>query len=640
MIISQQAYLWKTIAIIFFFGLGLHSSRCQINVAFVDSLKSAIQTQQDTHLVNAYFDLANHYSNNDSISTAIEFFQKGINKAPEIDFDSKLPWLHFYLGVTHDLGGDLESALKAFENSRKYFSKQPNSTYHQTLVSMNIGIAYFYAGDHSNALEHYLDAYEDAKENGFEVLESKLVNNIAIIYRKLKDYDQAMKFYKQSIMLKQAGNNLEGIAASYQNIGLCFSYQNQPDSALWYLNKSKDLNIKVGAPKKEVKLVEFNIANALKELGRKEEALMKYKEFEESNFEFLSDNHKFYCLLFMGNIYKDLTEFKLALNKYDIAEDIFKSTSFKDGLSELYGARAEVRKSLGLYQLSNNDYSKYLSLIKELNEADKRELEVDMLTKYETLQKEEEIKRLALEDKISQQRINQQRNGLFALGGGILLLSFLFYRLFRQKRQIDQQNKEKEVLLKEIHHRVKNNLQVISSLLKLQSRNVSDVTTQEVLAEGQNRVRSMALIHQNLYKDDQITGIHMPTYIKELCTGLLENYSIQENKVDLKIEVEDMHLDVDTVVPIGLIINELITNSLKYAFDGIKAPQISVLMDNDQDSLILIVKDNGNGFDPETVQKDSLGMKLIKSFAKRLQAEYTLQTDNGTIAHFIIKDFD
>jgi len=276
--------------------------------------------------------------------------------------------------------------------------------------------------------------------------------------------------------------------------------------------------------------------------------------------------------------------------------------------------------------------------MEEMNSNDKKELEVDMLAKYETLQKEAEIERLALEDELNQTRINQQRYGLWGLGAGIALLSFLFYRLFNQKKQIDIQNQEKEILLKEIHHRVKNNLQVISSLLKLQSRNVTDANTKRVLTEGQNRVRSMALIHQNLYNEDELTGISMPKYLKELAEELIENYTT-EHTVQLKMDVDEILLDVDTVVPIGLIINELITNALKYAFVGIDNPMISLVMKKHSEYLYLEISDNGIGFDQNKQSDESLGMKLIRSFAKRLKADYQLETSNGTKATFKIKDY-
>ena len=137
----------------------------------------------------------------------------------------------------------------------------------------------------------------------------------------------------------------------------------------------------------------------------------------------------------------------------------------------------------------------------------------------------------------------------------------------KQKAVIEKSLDEKEFLLKEIHHRVKNNLQVISSLLNLQSRTVDDEKVQSALNEGRNRVRSMAIIHQNLYQKDNLAGISMSTYLGELSQEIVDSYSVNQ-VVNVSLDIEDIHLDVDTAVPIGLIVNELVSNSMKYGFSN------------------------------------------------------------------------
>ena len=125
---------------------------------------------------------------------------------------------------------------------------------------------------------------------------------------------------------------------------------------------------------------------------------------------------------------------------------------------------------------------------------------------------------------------------------------------------------EREVLLKEIHHRVKNNLQIISSLLNLQARFIKDKSAVDAVQEGRNRVKSMALIHQKLYQQDNIQGINMPEYIENLSRALLTSYKIKGDRITVDRKVDAIYLDIDTAIPLGLIINELLTNSLKYAF--------------------------------------------------------------------------
>jgi two-component sensor histidine kinase len=148
--------------------------------------------------------------------------------------------------------------------------------------------------------------------------------------------------------------------------------------------------------------------------------------------------------------------------------------------------------------------------------------------------------------------------------------------------------------LKEIHHRVKNNLQIISSLLSLQSRHIQDPRALEVFKEGQSRVRSMALIHEKLYQSKDLARVDFSEYVRNLTAYLFRSYEINSGRVGLKIQVEDVLLAVDAAIPCGLIINELVSNSLKHAFAGGRSGEISItLRPEDEGWLTLIVADNG-----------------------------------------------
>jgi two-component sensor histidine kinase len=203
----------------------------------------------------------------------------------------------------------------------------------------------------------------------------------------------------------------------------------------------------------------------------------------------------------------------------------------------------------------------------------------------------------------------------------------------RAEEQIKASLKEKEVLLKEIHHRVKNNLQVVSSLLNLQAHRIEDQAVLDVLRESQNRIRSMALIHERLYRSKDLAGIDFAVYIRELATHLVHSYRAHLGPVELKIEADDVLLGVDTAVPCGLITNELISNALKHAFPDGRAGEIRVTLKATADRQVTMAfSDDGIGF-PDSVDfhnTESLGMQLVNTLVGQLDGTVELCRKAGT----------
>jgi len=192
---------------------------------------------------------------------------------------------------------------------------------------------------------------------------------------------------------------------------------------------------------------------------------------------------------------------------------------------------------------------------------------------------------------------------------------------------------EKEALLREIHHRVNNNLQVISSLLSLQSDNVRDPRDHELFVESQNRVRTMAMIHEKLYQSDKFNSINFRDYLKTLINRLIYDYSQDMGNIDLDLDIENVELNIETSVPCGLIINELVSNSLKHAFPQGRNGKIIVKFHKIKDKYVLMVGDNGIGSLEKSVLESSkkLGFNLVKSLIKQLDASLEILESEGTL---------
>ncbi len=310
----------------------------------------------------------------------------------------------------------------------------------------------------------------------------------------------------------------------------------------------------------------------------------------------------------------------------------------------IYFTLYQTHKELGNYNVSLDYLEQYIERKNELITEQEQDNLNELAVKYETDKKEQE---LAIQS-LQLQKAN--RSKIFLITGliGLSLLSGLLYKLFQSRKKTasilsDKNNKieaalnEKETLLREIHHRVKNNLQVVSSLLSLQSRGLTDEQAKEAMSDSRNRVQSMALIHQNLYQDKDLVGVNTKEYIEKLTSNLVQNYSLQ--KVEVETDIDNLDLDVDIMIPLGLILNELITNSLKYAFKEQDSGKIQIHLKQQAAGLQLQVSDNGKGLPAEFnhTKLESLGFRLIDAFTKKLKATMKIERPKtGTKINILI----
>lgn len=198
--------------------------------------------------------------------------------------------------------------------------------------------------------------------------------------------------------------------------------------------------------------------------------------------------------------------------------------------------------------------------------------------------------------------------------------------------KLNESLKEKDILLKEVHHRVKNNLQVISSIFNLQSSYSKEEYVRELLKESQNRIKSMAYIHESLYKSSEFGKIDFEEYLKVLSKNLLQSYSISGNRISLITETEKVLLDLDLAIPCGLIVNEIVSNSLKHAFDEQDRGVIAIALKNGKENVKLRLADDGIGIPPYVIQgkSDTLGFQLIETLVEQIRGGLEIDNSTGT----------
>ena len=208
------------------------------------------------------------------------------------------------------------------------------------------------------------------------------------------------------------------------------------------------------------------------------------------------------------------------------------------------------------------------------------------------------------------------------------------------EEKLEKTLEEKDILMKEIYHRTKNNLMVISSLLSLQSRYIKDKDTQSIFKESQNRAKSMAMVHEKLYRSGDLKHLNFTEYIENLSNDLYNTYTMDKSLVKLDLDIEDIKLDVEISVPLALILNELLTNSLKHAFPDGTGGEITVDMNRYDGGYNLSVSDNGIGF-PEDLDyhnTDTLGMLIVNSLTDQIDGELNLDRNKGTKFTVTFKD--
>jgi two-component sensor histidine kinase len=316
-------------------------------------------------------------------------------------------------------------------------------------------------------------------------------------------------------------------------------------------------------------------------------------------------------------------------------------------IAEAYEKLNDFKKAVTYNKLYNllKDSLYNSELTSKMSEIQKRYEDDAHLKQIEVLQKEKENQELKIKQNAN--RITILIVSLIALTA-ITLLVIISNRhkqktnliLTAQNEDILKQKNEKEVLLKEIHHRVKNNLQVINSLLRLQASMIDDPKVVSLFEDCQTRVRSMALIHDKLYSIKDLSSIQVKEYIENLTESLIETYGLK-TKVDLHLNIEAISFSVDTLIPLGLLLNEIISNSLKYAFKDKETGLIDIeLKTIEQNKYLLNIKDNGSGFSNDLFNnpQNSLGIELIKAFVEQLDGTIEKVDIQGTAYQIIFQN--
>ena len=510
-----------------------------------------------------------------------------------------------------------------------------------------IGSSDFYEGKYVDATNKFLEGLEHFIESKDSAFIGSAYNNLAAVWMARKDTLESINYFTQSYEYYKSTGNPRRLAIHSTNMAQLMYAVGQYDDAKKYASEGIDYYKESGAFGEAARPLE-TLAN----ISYAEEDYRQTVTYADQAITGLDPARSTPALIRLhikkGNSQMELGQIRTAKSSYDKANQLLGDGKFKEEESYLKAMTAYYER-VGDWEKAFQSYQGYIER-RDSSLSVTQNIEIEEITqKYENDKKTQEIELLNTQNELTETRLTAASRRNYGLGAGLLGLAGLGWWIFSLYKKGEEKNKiisqalsEKETLLKEIHHRVKNNLQFISSLLRLQTKHVSDDVALGALQEGQDRVQSMALIHQNLYQEDNLTGVDMKVYFQKLIKGLFSSYNIHDDRIQLELDIADVNLDVDTVIPLGLIVNELISNSLKYAFPDERSGKILVRLDRQEEILLLSVKDDGIGISEQGKEKmtTSFGYKLINAFTQQLEAEMMVDSSDGTSVEFKISNFE
>jgi two-component system, sensor histidine kinase PdtaS len=447
---------------------------------------------------------------------------------------------------------------------------------------------------------------------------------------------EALEYSKKAIALCEKNEFKQELMYAYFNAGNVSIAMNENAESLAYYDKAIAINqaMKLG----DMTLCDLTNSrgNALKHLKKYPEALSDYKKAQALSQKINYTNASSSVIANLGEVNMLMGNYAEAL-KYQLKTiELQEAVGDRSNIIENYVHASTIYEKLNDYS-SALAYQKKARLLRDSTASKESDVAMsELLTKYETEKKQATI--ASQQQQITQQsRVKWLSIGVAALLAGLL---FIVYRSYQARTKTNKllaaKNAENELLLKEIHHRVKNNLEVVSSLLALQSAQIDDLNTKEAMQEGQNRVQSIGIVHQKLYQGENLGAIEMKDYFINLSESILDSFGA-DKKVQIECAMDTLNIDIDTAVPLGLIVNELLTNTLKYAFPDGRNGKVQIKLEKRKDGILqLRVSDNGVGKSGVT-KGTGFGGQLITLLTKQLSGSMREEVNNGTSTFFEFK---
>jgi|GEM_PF-589691 len=500
--------------------------------------------------------------------------------------------------------------------------------------------------NYAAAMPLALEAMGYARQLGKKDTQSELFSIIGNLYKENEDYPSALQAASHAVSLAREIRDTGKLVVALLNQAMfthSYSMQRQNDSALaarslsLYLEDLRLVQSSGKYPGVEIALYD-NLSQYYKITGDYAQGIrygIKGMELARRHQKKISLT---YSLNWLGEMYfyqgareKGLAYLHEAIRIAAQIHNAYREMELYGSLYACYHALGDDKRALAYFSRAQQ--------IRDSLQVEKNVRQISLLhIQYQTGRKDQQIESLAALNREKTKSNVLMRTGLLLL---VLFLVFLLfqYRSIRHRNRllvarngiIQAQSRQLTLLMKELHHRVKNNLQIVSSLLSLQSSHLTDQEAREAVRTGQQRIEAMSLIHQSLYRGDRPGTIHMAEYVSTLTESILQSFGMTASQCDLKLDIEVGELDVDIALPLGLIINEWITNAFKYAYADVARPRLALTLRGSR-SLHLEISDNGPGMPRKQWEnpEGSFGIRLIKVLVRQLNGHCEMVYDGGT----------
>lgn len=506
-------------------------------------------------------------------------------------------------------------------------------TFGEVLARESMGLYFeMVTGDIEKASEQYFMAIDLCEIHQIDYL-ADLFHALGVMFHTTDNYESAERYYQQALAKAKAKGDFLLIKKCFINLGSLYSSQEDFVRAEQYMQESLDLPID---PHLDYTTYS-NLGNLYVKQEKFEEAIPVLLKATKETADNPDADLNLYFLLYAKAKARDTSGMTSVLTRAKRA-----STDERYGprdRSLLYRSIADYLAFTGDYQEALFYRDKYIQIYEEIKEKQRDEIVLEMESKYESEKKDAQLKLLALE---SEKKAQQTRLYSYLALAGLLitgLIGFFWYKnqeknklLTKQKKKLEENVEEINLLLREVHHRVKNNLQVVTSLLNIQQRSITDPKALAAIQESKNRIESMGLIHRSFYQNKNLGEINSREYIQHLVEQIFTSYQTGQDRIQLDIQVADLYFDMDTLVPLGLIINEMVSNSLKHAFEAKESGQLTIALHKQEEKYQLTIADNGAGLEDmgQVDQFSSFGLRMVKAFVKKLNGSLTLLPTEGT----------